>query len=96
MSSIGSQYVHSLFYEEDKQFVLESGSVPDQVTKEIFSSFYNPLHRVESILSPDPSTFAYHLTINMVDVSPSGAKLLIIDPSGAKSSIRIDSCFSSS
>ena len=79
-----------------KQFILASGYVPEQGTKELPSSLYNPPHRGESIFSPEPYNFYYHLIITMVDVSPSGAMLLIISPSGAESSIRIDSCFSSS
>ena len=59
------------------------GSVPDQGTKESSSSLYNPLHRGESILSPDPSTLSDYLTTTIVDVSHSGAWLLILAPSGA-------------
>ena len=79
-----------------KQFILVSGSAPDQGTKELSSSLYNTPHMGESILSPDPSTFYDHLIITMVDVSLSGAWLLIISPSGAEYSIHIDSWFSSS
>ena len=79
-----------------KQFILASGSVPDQGTKESPYSLYNPPHRGESILSPYPFTFSDHSTTAMLDVSPSGAWLFIIDPSGAESSIRIDYCFYSS
>ena len=73
------------------QFILESGSVPDQGTKESSSSLYNPLHRGEYILYPYPSTLSDHLTTTMVDVPPSGVWLPIISPSGAEYSIRIDS-----
>ena len=73
------------------QFILAYGSVPDQGTKELYSSLYNPPHRGESILSQDPSTLFDHLTTNMVYVTPSGSWLLIIAPYGAESSIRIDS-----
>ena len=79
-----------------KQFILASGSVPDQVAKESSSSLYNPPYRGEYILSPDPSNLSHHLTTAIVDVPTSGAWLLIIAPSGAASSIRIDSYFSSS
>ena len=41
------------------------------------------------ILSPDPYIFYDHLITTMVDVTPSGDWLIIIDPSGAESSIRI-------
>ena len=78
-----------------KQFILASGSVPYQVTISV-SSFYNPPHRGESISFPEPSTFSDHFTTTIVDVSPSGAWLIIIAPYGAKSSVCIDSCFSSS
>ena len=74
-----------------KQFILASGSVPDQGTKESYSSLYNPPHRGESIFSPYPSTFYDHLIATIVDVSLSGAMLLIIAPSGSEYSIRIDS-----
>ena len=60
-----------------------------------WSGIYPP-HRGESILSPYPSTLSDHLTTNIVDVSPSGAWLLIIAPYGAGYSIHIDSFFSSS
>ena len=78
-----------------KQFILASGSVPDQGTIP-FYSLYNPPHRGESISSPDPSTLSDHLTTTIVDVSPSGAWLLILAPSEAESSVCIDSYFSSS
>ena len=70
---------------------MSSGSVPDLGTKVSFSSFYNPPHRGEFMLSPDPSTFCDHLITTMVDVTPSGAWFVIIAPSGAEFSIRIDS-----
>ena len=77
------------------QLILAYGSVPDQGIIS-FSSFYNPPHRGESISSPDPSTLSNYLITTIVDVSPSGAWLLILDPSGAESSVCVDSCFSSS
>ena len=77
-----------------KQFILASGSVTDQKTKELSSSLYNPPHRCEYILSPYPSTFYDHLTTTMVDVSPSVTMLIIISPSGAEYSIRIESYLS--
>ena len=87
--------IQSLFYlEQVKQFILASGSVTDQGTKELSSSLYNPPHRGEYILCPELSTFSDHLIITMVDVHPYGAWLLIISPSGAESSIRIESCSS--
>ena len=76
-----------------KQFIWASGSVPDQGIISV-SSLYNPPHRGESISSPDPSTLSDHLTTTIVDVSPSGAWLLILAPPGAKSSVCIDSWFS--
>ena len=79
-----------------KQFILVSGSVPDQVTKESSSHLYNPSYRGEPIFSPDPSTVSDHLITNILDFPPYGAWLLIIAPSGAESSIRIGSCLSSS
>ena len=86
----------SLSFDQLKQFFLASGSVPDQGTKASSSSLYNPPHRGESMSSPDPSTSSYHLTTTIVDVSPSGAWLLILAPSGAEYSIRVDSFLSSS
>ena len=79
-----------------EQFILEPGSVPDQGAKESSFPLYNPPHRGEYILSPDPSIFSENLITTMVDVYPSRDVLLIIAPSGAKASIRIDSCFYSS
>ena len=73
-----------------KQLILTSGSVPDQGTKECSSYLYNPPHRGESILSPDPYTLSEILTTTIIYVSPSGDWFLIIAPSGAESSIRID------
>ena len=79
--------IQSLFsLEKVKQFILESGSVTDQGTNELSSLFYNPPHRGEYILSPDPSTFSNHLTTTMV----------YVPTYGAESSLHIDSCFSSS
>ena len=84
--------MQSLSYlDQVKQFILESGSVPDQGTKEASSYWYNPPHRGESIFSPDTSTFSDHLIITMVDIYPSGDMLPIIATSGSESSIRIDS-----
>ena len=89
-----TETIQSLSYlDQVKQFILESGSVPDQGTIS-FSYFCNPPHRGESISSPDPSTLSDHLTTTIVYVSPSGSWLLILDPSGAESSVCIDSCFS--
>ena len=89
--------IQSLFtLDQVKQFILASVSFPDQGTRESSSSLYNPPHRGESILSPDPFTLSDYLTNTIVYISPSGAWLLIIAPSGAESSIRIGSCFSSS
>ena len=89
--------IQSLFsLEKVKQFILAYGSITDQGTKESSSSLYNPPHRGEYILSPDPYTFSDHLTTTIVDVPPSGAWLLIISPSGAEYYICIDSCLSSS
>ena len=88
--------IQSLFYlDQVKQPILASGSVTDQGTKEWSSYLYNRPHRGEYILYPDPSTLSDHLITTIVDLSTSGAWLLIIVPSGAKSSICIDSCFSS-
>ena len=97
-SSYWSYGTIQLFFTLDqvKQFILASGFVPDQGTKEYFFSLYNQSHGGESILSLDPSNLSDHLTTTIVDVSPSGAWLLILAPSGAESSICIDSCFSSS
>ena len=50
----------SFTLDQVKQFILESGSVPDQGTKESSSSLYNPPHRGKSISSPNPSTLSDH------------------------------------
>ena len=89
--------IQSLFsLDQVKRFILVYGSIPGQKNNVLFSSLYHPPYSGESILSPDPSNFSDRLTTNMVDVSHSGPMLLIIAPSGAKSSIRVNSCFSSS
>ena len=72
------------------------GSIPDQGTKELSSSLYNPLHKGLSILSTNPYTSSDHITNTMVDIYTSGDWLIIISPFGAEPSICIDSCFSSS
>ena len=78
-----------------KQLILAPGSDPYQGTKKSSYSVYNSPHRGESIFSLDPSTLSDHFTTTMVDVPASGSWLLVIAPSGAKSSICINSCFSS-
>ena len=89
--------IQSLFsFYQMKEFILSSGSIPDQGTNESSSSLYNSSHRGEYILSPDPSNFSDHLITTVVDVTTSGDWLLIIAPYGDESSVRIDSCFSSS
>ena len=88
---IGLSYLYQV-----KQFILAYGSIPDQGTKESHFPLYNPPHRGASILSSDPFTLSDHLTTNIVDAHPYEAWFIIIAPSGAKSSIRIDYCFSSS
>ena len=49
-----------------------------------------------SNLTTAPSTASDHFTTAMVDISPSGAWLVFVAPSGAKISIRVEYCFSSS
>ena len=44
----------------------------------------------------DPSTLSDHLTTTIVYVPTYGAWLLVIAPSGAESSVCVDSCLSSS
>ena len=86
--------IQSLFsLDRVKQFTLASRYVPNQGTRELYSSLYNPPHRGEFILYTEPSTFSDHLITPMVDVPPSGTWLVIIAPSGAEYSICIDSCF---
>ena len=76
--------IQSLFYlDQVNQFILESGSVPDKGTKESSSYLYNPPHRGEYIFYPDPYNLSDHLKNTIIDVSYSGAWLLIIAPSGA-------------
>ena len=93
-SSGNIQSLSSLY--QVKLFTLASGSVTEQVTKELSSYLYNPPHRGASMLSLYLSTFSDNFTTNIVDVPTSGSWLLIIAPSGAKSSICIYSCFYSS
>ena len=83
-------------FHQVKQFILASGYVTDQGTKESSSSLYNTPHRGEYILYPDPYNFSDYLINNMVDFPSSGAWLVTIDTSRAESYIRIDSWFSSS
>ena len=78
-----------------KQFILVYGYVTDQGTKELYSSLYTPPHNGAYILSPNPSTLYENFTSAMVDISPSVYWFIIIDPSGSKLSICIDSCYSS-
>ena len=66
-----------------------------EFTSHSASSLNNPPHKGEYLSFPDPSTLSDHLTTTIVDVSPSGAWLIIIAPSGAEYSILVDSCFSS-
>ena len=84
------------YLDQVKLFILESGYVPDQGTKDPSSSLYNPSHKGASIFYPDPSTFSDHFKTTMVDISPSGSWLLIVDPSGYEPSIYVDSCVTSS
>ena len=93
-SSRKTQSFYSL--DQVKQFILGSGSFSDKGSRESSSSLYNKPYRGESILYPETNTFPENLTTTMVDVPPPGSWLLIIYPSGAEYSIRIDSCFSSS
>ena len=79
-----------LSYRPSKTINLVYGSVPDQGTLDLSSSLYNTLHMGSNILSPVPSTFSNHLPTKMVDIAPYLLLLLIIDPSGAKSSIYVD------
>ena len=74
-----------------KQFILESGSVPDQQTIYLSSSLYKLPHIVSSILSPTPSNFSDHLTTAIVDIAPSRVWLVIVALSGVKDSICADS-----
>ena len=76
-----------------KQFILVSGCVLYEGSKESSSSLFNLMHRGEYILSPDPSAFSDHLVTTIVDVPPFGAWLIFIATSGSKSSFRIDYLF---
>ena len=49
-----------------------------------------------SNLTIAPYTASDHFTTTMVDISPSGAWLIFVAPYGAKLSIRVEYCFSSS
>ena len=76
-----------------KSFILVSGYVPDQGTKDTYSFLYNPPHNGASLLSPYPSTFSDNFTTTVVDIALSGAWLLIISPYGAEAYICVN-CFS--
>ena len=52
-------------------------------------------HSGPSILTLVPFIASDHFITTMVDISTYGAWLIIIAPSGAESSIHIDSCLSS-
>ena len=79
-----------------KEFILVSGAVPDQGIIDPWSSLYNTPHSGPYNLTLGPFIASDHFITNMVDIALSGAWLLIIAPSGAESSIILDSCFSSS
>ena len=65
------------------QFSLAYVSVPEQVTIDPLSSFYNPPHSGPSTLALGPFIASDHFITAMVDIAPSGAWLIIISPSGA-------------
>ena len=79
-----------------KELILASGFVPDQGIIDPWSSFYNPPHSGPFTLTLGPFIASDNIITTMVDIDPSGAWLLIIAPSGAESSIYLDSLFSSS
>ena len=74
-----------------KEFVLESGYVPDQGIIDPRSSLYNPSHLGPSTLTLGPFISSDHFITTIVDIATSGTWMMIIYPSGAKSSILIDS-----
>ena len=77
-----------------KEFILESGSIPDQGIIDPWYSLYNTPHSVPSTLTLGPFIASDHFITTMVDFDPFGSWLLIIAPPGVESSIRIYSCFS--
>ena len=71
-------------------FILASGYVPYQVTKDPSSSLHNPPHKGASILSPKPTTFSDHFITTIVDIYPSGSWLIVFSPYGSKPSICVE------
>ena len=65
-----------------KEFILASGSFPDQGIIDSLSSLYNPPHCGTSTLTLGPYIASDHLITTIIDIAPSGAE----------SSIHIDSC----
>ena len=75
---------------------MASGSINDQGIIYPLSSLYNPPHSGPSTLTICPYIESEHFITTMVDIDTSEAWLLIISPSGAESSICLDSCLPSS
>ena len=84
------------FGDQVKEFILASRSDPDQVILYPLSSLYKPPHSVPFTLTLGPFIAYDHSITTMVNITPSRAWLLFLAPSGAESSIHMDSCFSSS
>ena len=85
-----------IFLDQVKQFILASGSIPDQGTKYQSSSLYNTPHNGAYILSSKFYILSHNFITNIVNIYLSGSRLLMFAPSGAEPSIFMDSCFSSS
>ena len=66
--------------EQVEQFILESGSVPEQVTIVLYYYLCILPYTGASILYPGLSTFSYHFTNTMVDISYYRFWILIVDP----------------
>ena len=71
-----------LILDQVKQFILASGYVTDEGTIYPWSSLHNTPHSGTYTLTIGPSIESGHLKINMVDIAPSGAWLIIVSPSG--------------
>ena len=79
-----------------KPLILAYGSIPDQVTIYQSYSLYNLPHSGPYNLTLSTSTSYDHFTTTMVDISLSGAWLIIVAPSLPEYHIYVYSCFYSS
>ena len=77
------------------KFILEYGSIPDQVTVYLPPYLHNPPNTGAYILYTVPSNLSDHLTTSMEYIATIGIWMVIVAPYVAKLSIYAYSCFSS-